>query len=806
VINALAKWLVGDAANQLEGLRFVFNAPFSQNLCLALLAIVGLSVALFFWPRLSRLRPLARASLIALRTAAVVLILFLLLDPCVIGKRVRPTERAVVLLFDDSKSMQVAGPVGQTRGQRLLEAYEAARNEFEGKLRHKCQLIFCRFGESVERIRSPQDLSFEQNESDLTGAVARALDDFEQLDVAAVALFSDGARQTQARPVDWDLLNKSRVPVFSIGIGADSQWRDLEVGPLAVKRADFGENPVIVKVPVHASGLAGQEGIVEVLLDGAVVEATRLKVEGETSEMEARLEFVPPKKGWLEFEARARLASKPENAREVPVERITQNNMRRFLVDNREKTYRILYLCGRPNWENKFIRRALKEDKQLKLASLVRISGPEKTFKYRGQRSNLVNPIFEGADVTQDAPRYDEALFLRLGVESSELNRGYPERADELFPYHLVIWGEIEAAFFSQKQLELTREYVRKRGGGLLWLGGRDSVTEGGFGGTIIEGLLPVRLLASGQNGEVDSLDPDQPFQARPTAEGMLSGAWSLDPNPEENLRLWGEMPALYRIHQFALMRPGATIQATAVGKDAKEDGRPLFAIQRYGEGRSAVLATDSTWQWRTGAEPQDHKHERLWRQIVRSLVRQSPEPVRLRTERDSYTIGQPAELEFTVRDAVFDEREGLTVTVLATAPSGRKLPLPVEESIQEAGLYSCEYAPQEPGMHSLSLSALDDRGQTVGTLEQAVLVEPDLREFHQAQYNPALLREIAQRTGGAFLPVEKLAQLPDSIPWRPSEQAEEARIHLWWFPGFYFLLASLLIAEWYVRRRKGYR
>jgi uncharacterized membrane protein len=767
---------------------------------------VGVSIVFFFWPKLSRLRLPLRVLLVAFRAAAVILILFLLLDPCVTGRRSRHTERAVLLLFDDSKSMQIAGPDGQTRGQHLLARYEAAHGELEKKLRDKCQLILCRFGESLERIRSPQDLRFEQNESDLVGAAATALADFEGANVAAVALVSDGVQQTSDRPPDWDALGRFRVPVFGIGVGADSQWRDLEVGPLAVQRPDFDENPVVVKVPVHAAGLSGQEAVVEALVDGSAVGTNRLKIAGETSDMEARLEFIPPRKGWIELEVRARPASEAVDKQTAPTDLVPQNNAQRLLIDNREKTYRILYLCGRPNWENKFVRRAMEEDKQLKLISLVRISGPEKVFKYRGDRSTLANPIFEGTDLGQDMPRYDEAVFLRFGAEKSELDKGYPTRAEDLFPYHLVIWGDIEAAFFSQAQLELTREYVRKRGGALLLLGGRDSFTEGGFAGTIIESLLPARLKASGPGSEPAGLDHDHPFATRPTPEGLLSGVWSLNPDSDANRRIWGEMPALYGINQFALARPGAAVQADAVAGDSGQVSRPLFAVQRYGEGRSAVLATGSTWQWRLGADEKDRKHERLWRQIVRSLVRQTPDSIRLRNKQDTCVMGKPVPLEFTIRDSVFDQREGLNATVMAAAPSGRQMPLPIEESIHEAGLYSCEYTPQEPGMHKLSLSALDDQGKTIGALEQAVLAEPDQREFHQAQYRPSFLREIAKRTGGAFLPIEDIAQMPDRISWRPSDQAEEARIHLWRLPGFYFALAALMIVEWYLRRRKGYR
>ena len=73
------------------------------------------------------------------------------------------------------------------------------------------------------------------------------------------------------------------------------------------------------------------------------------------------------------------------------------------------------------------------------LASLIRISKAETKFVYRGKRSNLNNPLFEG--FTKDAdeqPRYDESVFLRVGMREDELRAGYPSKAEELFEYDLV--------------------------------------------------------------------------------------------------------------------------------------------------------------------------------------------------------------------------------------------------------------------------------------------------------------------------------------------------------------------------------
>ena len=121
----------------------------------------------------------------------------------------------------------------------------------------------------------------------------------------------------------------------------------------------------------------------------------------------------------------------------------------------------------------------LEEDEQLRLTNLIRVSRAEKQFVFRGRRSSLTNPLFQGFDdEPSDQPRYDEAVFLRMGIDGTELVSGYPDQADDLFPFDLVVWGDIEHNFFSSTQLELTRDFVQMRGGTLLLLGGPRSFAE----------------------------------------------------------------------------------------------------------------------------------------------------------------------------------------------------------------------------------------------------------------------------------------------------------------------------------------
>lgn len=809
----LNAWLMGEAAKGLDAIRFDFDSPIPVWLGWTLVLLGGGLVGAYCWRRLSRMPPRPRGTTAALRGLAIALAVFMLLDPCLVGSRVKPGEHYVALLFDDSRSMKIVGDDGLSREERVRKAYEAARPSFEEKLRRKFRLASYRFGSGAERIRDLVDLRTNESETAIAGSIQEALGDLEGLTVSAVVVFSDGIEQPGATAEKLDEVVRTGVPVFTVGTESEEAWRDLAIGDLSVTRTHFDKSPVAVTAPLKASGLAGSEAIVEVLEGTSVVQARTVALGAESEEQEVRLEFVPSRKGWIEYEARVRLAqtgpwdsaTAVSNISVPGKDRVIQNNSRRFTIDNREKEYRILYFSGRPNWENKFFRRAVEHDPELKLSSLIRISKADRKFVFRGKKSNMTNPLFEGFEASEDQPRYDESVFLRIGMKEGELSKGYPILPEELFPYHLVVWGDIEYGFFSQPQLELTRDFVRKRGGTLLVLGGGHGFTEGGYAGTMVESMLPMVLRPGDPATRKSGPDLSQAFKAAPTLDGLLSGAWALDPNPDENRRQWEQMPDLRGLNTFALTRPGATVLSRADEGSGEASSPPLFSSQRFGEGKTAVLATGGTWPWRMELEADDARHERLIRQMVRSLISGVQEPIMVRSRQDSYSDQKPVPLEILIRDASFDEREALRVSASVRAPSGEESPLAVDESIHEAGIYKTQFTPGQAGMHILNVSAMDAEGRNIGSHEEAFFVEADQREFMKAQFNGERLREIASKTGGGYFGLNQLSELASRIPWAQRDAPDEMRFHLWHLPPFLIALLAMLSAEWLLRRRRGY-
>src|SRR5436305_11367948 len=130
----------------------------------------------------------------------------------------------------------------------------------------------------------------------------------------------------------------------------------------------------------------------------------------------------------------------------------------------------------------KFVRRGVEEDKNIQVTILLR------TAENKYWRGDVSNP--------------------------DELIAGFPKTREELFSYRAIILGSVEAASFSPEQLRMIADFVSKRGGGLLMLGGRRAVAEGGWGGTPVGEVLPVVL--DNANAKYFS----ELFQAKPTPAG----------------------------------------------------------------------------------------------------------------------------------------------------------------------------------------------------------------------------------------------------------------------------------------------
>jgi hypothetical protein len=61
-------------------------------------------------------------------------------------------------------------------------------------------------------------------------------------------------------------------------------------------------------------------------------------------------------------------------------------------------------------------------------------------------------------------------------------------------PTRDLIIGSVEANYFTPTQQQLIRDFVDRRGGGLLFMGGRATLSDGGYPASPLADLVPTNL------------------------------------------------------------------------------------------------------------------------------------------------------------------------------------------------------------------------------------------------------------------------------------------------------------------------
>ena len=483
------------------------------------------------------------------------------------------------------------------------------------------------------------------------------------------------------------------------------------------------------------------------------------------------------------------------------------NNQRIVTVDRATGPYRILYVAGRPNWEFKFLRRALQEDAEVQLVALLRIANKEAKFSFRDKSVNSTNPLFAGLgeDEEEAAQQYDEPVIIRLGVkESEELSEGFPETAEELFAYHGVILDDVESSFFTQDQMLLLRKFIAARGGGLLMLGGSESFASDNFADSPLGELSPVYAPRSGKQ----SLDG--PFEIELTREGLLQPWVRLrDTESAEKERMRG-MPSFLTLNQVGDVKPGASQLATAtVAGDRKV---PALVAQRFGKGRTAALTVGDMWRWsmrrneaslNDDAAAQRDDPAQAWRQLSHWLVNDVPRRVNVRVEKRD-DPSKPVNLVVTARDEEYLPLDNASVELVISPVLGDPFVLKAEMDDNEAGKYVATYWSREPGGYSVTANVTAADGVATGTAEAGWTSDAGAAEFRELNLNRKLLQQIAEQTGGEVISESDLDRFADDLPNREVPVTETWIYPIWHRPWVMFLAMLCLCCEWGIRRWKG--
>ena len=394
-----------------------------------------------------------------------------------------------------------------------------------------------------------------------------------------------------------------------------------------------------------------------------------------------------------------------------------------------------------------------------------------------------------------------------ISQDAHEILFDFPKSREELFGYDVIIafdpdWRQIPEE--GQQQLE---EWVAAEGGGLILIAGdvntselAAAISDSQAGTEHLANLYPVLL------EEVRGMSAGDPakesFPVGLTQEGSAAAFLKLDDQPAAD-EVW-ERIRINRCYPTRGRKRGATIYAEFTDPQARgRDGQAvLLAGQRYSQGNILYLGSPEVWRLRALDESY---YDRFWIKIVRKSAdgrtRRGIQGSMLIMEGREYEVGQTVPIRAKLLNSQFRPLDDERVAMQVTDPAGRPLvpALDLERDPNRPSEFTADFLAVLPGRYKLELAVPDTRNVLTGD----VSVELPALEMAELKQNVAVLRQLAEGTGGAYLTLdEAVTQIPALLPNMGQQIVIDQQLReLWDREWVLYLLVGLLGLEWLTRK-----
>ena len=587
---------------------------------------------------------------------------------------------------------------------------------------------------------------------------------------SAVVLLTDGRHNRGPSPLERArALGERGTPVFAVSVGASEPAADLAV--VGVEHPDlvFAKDRLRGTILLRDAVPAGTPFVAEVRAGDAVLwreelvtaNAGRRRIDFDLAAEDAIAAVGPAVgPGGADDGVERHVVPLPLTAAVVPlaVETETRNNARPFRPAAISEGNRVLLLDGRPRWETRYLRNLFARDDRW-----------------------TVNTVLAG-------PTTDDADLPRGSGEGQ-----FPDTRDGLFEYDLIVFGEIPPALFTAAEWGWLREFVGRRGGGLIFVDGSRGTLGELTPATLLD-LLPVERTGVAVDAPPSSL--------RLTDAGAAETALRLQPDAAANRRFWTELPPPKTLVPTRAL-PGATVLVEA---EVKGRTLPAMVTRPFGAGRVLYLAFDETWRWRYRAA--DTWHQRAWNQLARFAM---PRPFAVSDEYVSIDAGPVAKaagdavpLRVRLRRPDGTPATGGLVDAVLMRDGTPAATVRLTDDPAVPGLFRGTSAPLDAGEYEVSVRASGYGGGALAARASFVVLPPESGEAADTSADETLLADLAAASGGAFLKEEEIDRLPDLLAPLSGGRVVESDVPLWQSYWWFAAMIGLLTAEWLLRKRAG--
>jgi len=732
-----------------------------------ILSILGVSVPLalwFFWTSLARISSrLKKAFLFSLRIFTFLLLGLLLLRPQLELKKSHSQKNSIAVLLDDSKSMSIKTfPTEEKRIDRVLQTLQANKDYLAG-LKKDFNLDTFFISDHIEPVIDIEGrYQARMPNTDFSKVFASLKKHYKNKPLGGVFLFTDGADLTHSSGDPSrelvEILAGFKSPIHTFQAGNNESFKDLSIHSLDAPDFGFFFQPINLTVSLQASSM-GNKNIPLVLKDGKNILISKVvKIRKNQADYKVDLQFTPRELG------------KRVYSLSVPLfagESIVSNNRRDFQVKVIRDRTRILHLNGRPSWDSRYLREVLVNNPKVDLLSF---------FILRTLSDDVAAPTSELSLI----PFPSNLLF-----------------SDYLNSFDLVIFQNFcFESFIDKKLLGNIKTYVQD-GGAFLMIGGELSFQGGGYDRTPIKDILPVTMQKEGGDYSSEEFRPvvEKNLQRHPILR--------LEKKDAFNQKTWQSLPLLNGLNLGLVAKPESHV---LIGSKKKGGIAPVLVITKTGKGRTAVLATDSSWNWnfrRVGEGGSGRYYERFWNNVI-DWMTNAPETrlLRLETDKEQYKEGEEVLVRFNVLKEDYTPASGEKMKLTLIKVSGETENHLLETDQNGDGAF--QFLPDREGFYSVQIER--DRKEEKISDQISFGVFGETAEFDKPLVNDSLLKNIAGITGGQYVILDGSIDLSDTRIENPEimVQTRTKTFSLWDNWWSYGLLVGFLMVDWWARRKSG--
>ena len=737
--------------------------------------------------------------LTGLRLLALVALVWMLLQPVFSRKVDRKLEQEVVVVLDESASMNLVDP-GETFTRYDIAAEAINKSGLFEELQGKVRVRLMRAARKALGQEEEAAEGWDQA-TDLANAMTTVLEQVPPDNLAGLVMMTDGRHNRPGRVEDvarrFGILD---APIGVVGIGSEESPRDAAILEVRSPDAIYLGDRLRVAAVVKFDGYRGRRAKVVLKKGEEIIQEKIIPIPQDHHREEVRFNDVPEVDGINAYSVEL------ENLGE---EYFDQNNRWQFETAITDARTNVLIVDSHPRWEFRYLRNLFYgRDKSIHLQYVL--LEPDTIL---GQ---TVSPVPASA-----ARKFGDAQATELPISEEEWRK-----------FDVIIIGDVPSESIDENTWDIIRGCVTERAAFLVAIAGPRHMPHGIESETARD-LLPINYTPGSRTFFGSK---EKPFRLVLTAQGRNHPVTAQSDSRLENERLWGEFPDFRWRLPVEGVKEGADVLVVASSEDSegtavsdlddlssalsrlaqrkdREAKNAILVSQQVGNGKVAMMLTDRTWRLREGVG--DIYHHRLWGQLVRwgagPNLRSGTSSVRLGTDNLSYTgddrIQITARLLDIEKNPVRDEslkaevwRDGEKLTTVQMSYLEGSPGLHGAQAGPFSG--SGDYQIKLVGKKAAELLEADGDGGVSTAFRVVGAMSPV--ELSETTLNRPLLDTLADLSGGRVVAPEDAQQLAGLFLTGEETREELRETRLWDHWILLALFCALLTSEWGIRRGSG--